>query len=570
MKNKRLGCLTINALLSFLLSIFVVAIVFVISGKAMFSPGDLSANTFNQPINGVVSHLDFQDNCEKCHAIPYSDQSMTELCTECHTSALDDFDNQDHAHSTLKYEFEYIECFYCHTDHNGKDAKTTYFPSSVYVDHTLTRFSLESHIRDQVDCEACHIDNYSSFKVFLCEDCHQKEDPLYLSAHVLLFDQDCLACHDGIETFGKSFDHDETEFQLAGSHDTLDCESCHQDQNTINELRATPQGCIDCHEEEDVHLGNFGIDCADCHTPVIWIEADFDHRTTDWDLEGKHQILECLDCHVDRTYLGASSDCFSCHKEVDEHNGKYGQDCATCHIPEDWKISVFTHLSPSAVNCESCHGVDAPDLHYKGQCSACHITEAWLPATFDHNVAEAINCSECHINNAPVPHYNGQCSACHIVDAWLPASFDHAVAGAYTCTNCHNPDLPNNHYGGQCSACHTTAYWSPANFNHSVAGATDCQACHVNLRPPNHFSGQCSDCHSTEAWKPASFSHTFPLNHEGANSNCSICHPGDNYQSYTCEGCHEHNAAKIADKHSEISNYSNCVECHADGQEHDD
>ncbi|MBT4305788.1 MAG: hypothetical protein HOD40_08490 [Chloroflexi bacterium] len=568
MSNKRLGCLTVNALISFLLSIFVVAIVFVISGKAMFSPGELSDASRSQPINGVSSHDEIKEICGECHAVPYSDRTMTELCIECHLTALDDFDNEDHAHSSMVYEYQTIECFYCHIDHKGKDAKTTFFPSGVYVDHTRTGFTLDAHNQADVDCTGCHIDNFSSFKVSICEDCHQNENPILMADHVLIFDYDCLACHDGVETYGKSFDHNEVEFQLIGSHAGLECESCHQDQNTISEIKNTSQECIDCHEKDDVHLGTFDTNCAECHTPVIWIEAEFDHMSTGWELEGKHQNLECLDCHVDRTYLGASSDCFSCHEEEDEHMGQFGQSCGTCHIPEDWTISIFTHLLPIAINCESCHQVDAPDPHYKGQCSACHITDAWTPATFDHLVAEANNCSECHFSNAPVPHYNGQCSACHTVDAWLPASFDHAVAGAYICTNCHTPDKPINHYGGQCSACPSTAYWSPANFNHTAAGATNCQECHLNSRPANHFSGQCSDCHSTEAWKPASFNHTFPLDHEGANSDCSLCHTGGNYQSYSCDACHD--SGEMADKHSDIPNYGNCMDCHADGQKEDD
>jgi len=83
------------------------------------------------------------------------------------------------------------------------------------------------------------------------------------------------------------------------------------------------------------------------------------------------------------------------------------------------------------------------------------------------------------------------------------------------------------------------------------------------------YKTNCAACHSTSAWMPASYNgpHTFPMNHGGAGGNCRTCHPGS-YGSYTCYACHDQ--GEITNKHSErFSDFSNCVACHASGQEGD-
>ena len=62
--------------------------------------------------------------------------------------------------------------------------------------------------------------------------------------------------------------------------------------------------------------------------------------------------------------------------------------------------------------------------------------------------------------------------------------------------------------------------------------------------------------------------HTFPLNHESANGNCSTCHPGNNYATYTCYSCHDQ--GKMAEEHREegIGDVAaDCARCHPDGRD---
>lgn len=285
-------------------------------------------------------------------------------------------------------------------------------------------------------------------------------------------------------------------------------------------------------------------------------------------LDGKHSELTCLSCHSAGNYSGTPGQCTDCHLDV-KPDGHFSGQCVLCHTTAAWLPSTFDHQVAIAMDCQSCHLSAMPAGHYQGQCSACHTTNAWLPAAFDHQTVGAALCQNCHAGNKPADHFNGPCSACHTTNAWLPASFDHQIAGAVDCASCHTASVPAGHYSGQCSACHATTAWLPAGFNHQAAGAIDCQACHSNVRPANHFSGQCSNCHSTSGWKPASFNHTFPTNHGEADGVCAKCHPSgdDNWTCFTC-----HNEYELTKKHNEegIADYVvRCMDCHADGREHD-
>ena len=168
-------------------------------------------------------------------------------------------------------------------------------------------------------------------------------------------------------------------------------------------------------------------------------------------------------------------------------------------------------------------------------------------------------------------------------EAFFPLTGKHARIGcqschaggqfagtASSCRSCHQAVRPADHWEGECSACHSTTAWRPASFDHQLAGATDCQACHTQDRPANHFQGQCSTCHNTANWQQANFNHTFPIQHGGANGQCSVCHPSGT-ASYTCESCHSLAAMQAEHQEEGIFNIAGqCAACHAGGQGGDD
>lgn len=133
-----------------------------------------------------------------------------------------------------------------------------------------------------------------------------------------------------------------------------------------------------------------------------------------------------------------------------------------------------------------------------------------------------------------------------------------------------------------CLSCHTDhagvqRLKAIGHFDHALLkpGVRDqCEGCHKAPMDSLHqqISGNCRQCHAQNKWKPATFDHDkyFVLDSDH-NAQCATCHAGNNYERYTCYGCHEHKPEKIRSKHSEegISNINNCVECHRSADEHE-
>ncbi len=514
-------------------ALVVIGISYATTGSHMFSPGELNAQASVESIGGVHSHADLEDDCAACHPAFWSPSRMTNLCLDCHQPVIDQLADTSTLHGAVMAGFDMINCRDCHTEHNGPQATLTNYLSPDFK-HELVGYALTAH--KQIDweremvCMDCHEEGFTNFEPLICQTCHEQIDTPAMSAHTNLFGFACLDCHDGVDSYGSDFDHDKAAFPLDGAHELAACIDCHPDARSLVDLQMTPAACESCHKEDDPHQGVMGEQCAVCHNPSAWEDAIFDHSSTGFLLVGGHDNLECGTCHADATYQGLDSACISCHGGDDPHQRKFGENCALCHV-----------------------------------------VSSWQQVTFDHSGDYARDCISCHTGDKPANHYSAQCSACHSTNAWKPANFDHSAAGATDCKSCHTGDKPAKHYSAQCSACHSTNAWKPASFNHSAAGATDCISCHSGNRPNNHFSGQCSQCHSTNAWKPASFKHSFPLNHGGANQQCQLCHTNQNYNAYTCYGCHEHNPSRIQDKHKEVNNFSNnCIRCHPGGREADD
>ena len=139
---------------------------------------------------------------------------------------------------------------------------------------------------------------------------------------------------------------------LSKAHSSLNgatqCTACHGLAVGSAQLK-----CLDCHTEIRQRLAErrglhatfleraaVGKDCVRCHSehngenfPLLWSEPrlkEFDHRKTGYTLEGRHAGLTCNQCHsaqhvagaerktikmtdLNRTYLGLSRDCLSCH-----------------------------------------------------------------------------------------------------------------------------------------------------------------------------------------------------------------------------------------------------------------
>jgi hypothetical protein len=518
--NERLGCFTTSGIAAAILTVLIVLGFGLAQGGTLFSPGALNARS-GAPLGGVTSHAETGGQCKACHAPFWSPDTMADRCAACHTDVAAQWQDPSTLHGVLRQYTPDLACRNCHPDHRGPDASLTDM-TNVRFPHESLGFSLASHQQNAdgspFGCNDCHTSGYVQFDQAVCQTCHTQIDAAYMQVHAQDFGSDCLACHDGVETYGRGFDHNAYVFPLTGKHAGQPCGLCHLNARSVADLQSAPQDCYSCHAGDDAHQGRFGTDCGVCHTPAGWTPASFDHSLSVFKLEGKHADVACENCHINNVFSGTPQDCYSCHQKDDKHNGQYGTGCAACHTPAGWLPASVDHNlftfklegKHAAVPCENCHinnvfqGTptscyachqkdDAHNGRFGTDCAACHSPAGWLPATFDHNLSAfpltgahaGLDCTRCHVNNV----FQG-----------TPAS----------CAGCHaDPVYHAGMFGANCAQCHSTSNWyAPYNGPH-----------------PNTCEGSC-------------------INHAGAS--CRDCHTV-NLSTFTCTKCHDSNNPRGGD-----------------------
>ncbi len=433
-RNNRLGCLTSSGILAAVVTALVIVGVALAQGNIMFSAGALNAQVGEETLGGVTSHAEIGGQCSACHAAPWGADTMASRCQECHAEIADQLSDPASLHGAVYEQGMQVPCRACHPEHRGPDAPLTELRSGAFP-HESLGYSLQGHQRTADGrtflCEDCHGEDITTFDPATCDSCHRQMDAAFSQAHRLWVGEDCLACHDGVDTYGKAFDHNDVVFKLEGGHAEVPCSECHLDARSLTDLQSAPQDCFSCHSAHDPHAGRFGQDCSLCHSPKAWEPANFDHNLAAFKLEGEHAEVACEQCHKNDVFKGTPTDCYSCHSQDDEHDGRFGTDCAACHTPEDWDKAVFDH-SRSAFPLTG--------AHVNVECERCHVNGVFK--------GTATECVACHAE--PEFHagqFGTDCAACHSTSAWTPAEFN----GQHT--------FPLNHGGGTtCQTCHPTVF----------------------------------------------------------------------------------------------------------------
>lgn len=338
---------------------------------------------------------------------------------------------------------------------------------------------------------------------------------------------------------------------LSRAHRTLNgaahCTSCHKFGGQA-ELK-----CLECHTEIasrlNAHRGlhaSYGLapgsgqECARCHSEhngedfalVRWTPtpAGFDHSKTGYNLEGKHAGLTCNRCHsaehvsaaerltiqvrdANRTFLGVSQNCVSCHK--DEHNGRLGQNCVQCHNFTDWKnVSQFDHSRTK---------YPLTGLHAQVGCQKCHTPG---PDNKPRYTGLAFGkCNDCHAD----PHKGSfvqSCDSCHSTNGWKRVSlanvnekFDHSKT---------KYPLLGKHLTVDCLQCHAGGdFKKPLVFQ-------KCKDCHQDIHQGQFAKrsdgGECASCHTVNGFKPTTYgvkehaTSAYPLEEKHATLQCAQCH----------------------------------------------
>jgi hypothetical protein len=466
--KSRLGCFTTSGLLAAILTLVVVVGIGLAQGGVLYNPGELNAERGAQAIGGVFSHAETGGRCSACHSPFWSLKKMGDLCLECHTNLVQD---PKDFHRVMLAQSQFTACHHCHSDHNGPQGALTSFDLDQFP-HDKIGFSLQAHQKKEDGtpfiCEHCHNTKITEFDQASCAACHLELAPDRMQTHQQAFGTGCLACHDGLDSYGEAFDHNQAVFRLEEKHGEAACQACHAEARTIEALKSAPQECIACHSDEDIHQGEFGQDCAGCHTPLTWEGATFDHSSSGFPLEGGHARVECKQCHA-LSYAGTPTDCFACHAQDDAHLGQYGQACAGCHSPASWEATSFDHSKAA---------FPLTGAHLQAACDQCHANAVFK--------GTPLECSACH---ADPPFHLGlfglDCRSCHSTEGWSPARYErphtfpinHGESGPSPCIACHTENLTTYTCYAGCHA-HDPNEIAEEHLDEGISDFQDCMRCH--------------------------------------------------------------------------------------------
>ena len=282
------------------------------------------------------------DNCTACHTDKHQGK-FGQNCKECHSeqsftliNGTQDFDHDktdfklDGKHklvacktchkSKITNAMQFDKCTRCHTDyHYGQFAKQGVSPDCSQC-HTVKGFVGSTYTIEQhngsvfplkgahvaTPCFACHKKSEKwSFREIgkRCIDCHKDIHKPNISEKYYP-ESVCENCHSENRWNLVNFDHGKTKFALVGAHVKKGCCDCHFKKEPDGKIRQEFAGmsvqCSNCHN--DIHNKQFenngATDCAQCHTNDAFKPAPkFNHNTSRFPLDGKHQKVACVKCH---------------------------------------------------------------------------------------------------------------------------------------------------------------------------------------------------------------------------------------------------------------------------------
>jgi hypothetical protein len=526
--------------------------------------------------------------CEKCHAPDPITKIVAYKPIETKTC------NAKGCHDTVKKkglthgreQFKDKKCDDCHV---VKDWKPSLFK---HEDEKYKGYKLEGK-HAEVKCEKCHtpdpntkIVTYKPIETKTCNarGCHDTKERGGTVHGKQFKNNKCVDCHTVKGWKGKEliFDHNkQSEYKLDGKHKEAKCEKCHTNKDTTKVWKPLEKDCYSCHKKDDVHKGELGQKCENCHTAESWMPKAFFHDLTGFPLKSAHERTTCLDCHREEGKFGglSSANCRTCH--IDPHFNQFSSDCSDCHSEKAWIPHLFRH-NTTGFRLEGAHRIT--------DCKTCHTNRVY------RNVSPF--CYDCHATEFNDPSYslfhasgNNECQDCHRVYAFVPATKH--IHTVWSFKGAHKP------LEQDCSSCHTSAtgnwtfLWTDVTESTTSA---DCQDCHIsdfNSASSSNASvahvladaaATCVDCHaeSLPAWSPATYLHatmTFKGAHKSAETDCTTCHTAGSsdliadYLGATvqadCNICHaaEFNSATTGTAgtaHATTDVSSDCTLCHAE------
>ncbi len=422
-------------------------------------------NIFEKLVNPgplIEGHAKLEKECAQCHE-SFSQKTQSRLCIDCHKPIASDIAERKGFHGrhpTIRDS----ECRTCHTDHKGRQADIVGLDPQTFR-HDLTDYLLQG-AHANVPCTSCHMAGQRMREAPSdCVACHKKDDP-----HGGRLGAECSTCHSSDSwRSAKPFDHSKTKFPLTGEHKDVACRACH----AAEQWKGVDTTCIGCHRLGDPHGGRYGAKCETCHATQSWTSIRFDHdKATKFPLRGEHRKVLCSACHTGNLYADKlQTDCVSCHKKHDAHQGQLGTRCERCHNEQGWRKRIdFDH---------DLTRFPLIGLHAAVPCEGCHLSQEFK--------GTSRACNACHKDTHHEGRLGSACEQCHNPNGWPLWRFDHATQTKF--------ELTGAHAAISCHACHREK--NPE----TLALPTECYGCHSqDDKHRGAFGRACETCHSTTSF----------------------------------------------------------------------
>jgi len=245
----------------------------------------------------IEDHMHLKNDCLSCHTLGFGAQ--TEKCVECHRVSgigIRRVSGEEREPANTKSSFLHqsiinIQCYDCHTEHNGLSREN----ATLIFRHDVLSADLQKE----------------------CTKCHSPQKPDDDIHRTLTFN--CSECHSTESWKPSHFKH-----ELLGEK-LNECRSCHESKQPVDVLHKS--------------LGK-EIQCVQCHTTDKWKPSTFNH-TKYFRFDGNHPS-NCVDCHdVNKTF--ETYTCYNCHEhrpaKIEKEHIKEGirnfTNCVECHRSGD-------------------------------------------------------------------------------------------------------------------------------------------------------------------------------------------------------------------------------------------
>jgi hypothetical protein len=541
-------------------------------------------------------------------------------CTDCHKGI---YDSKSVLAGHTRYFGNQATCISCHKKDDPHFFKGEWAKKDCITCHSLkswkeeTQFNHEKQAHFKLEgrhaelkCADCHGPNkkmvHSQYKwpeleKNQCLTCHQDFHKNNLSSKFK--GGKCITCHTQDNWKIEQFQHQVTGYNLKGKHFEIDCIKCHTQTKTVaaDDLKhfnftGLRPVCLTCHKDYHLfekakfkHFSNPNK-CEQCHVESSWNKVqNFDHnRDTRFVIDGKHDELSCLDCHVQDSKTKAKLP-----KPIYNWPHLMGKTCETCHASPHKnqfsaqllkKTCTECHVTTGWYNMKNGKGFDhsktrfpLTGAHAHADCNECHGSQG--KKVFKFNSPELKFCVSCHQdihkNQFSDKMKTQNCTQCHTTEDFVNRlKFDHSTTsyplegahGNVKCEECHKPTAqtiqltkPNTHRIDK-KTWPEKEDFKISQFKFTSFKKEECLTCHVDYHQ-GQLGNKCLDCHTIQSWKKPHFVHnkqsSFVISGKHEEVKCAKCHLPIKNAMVSYKG----NQVRVI-RFKPIS--SQCITCHQD------